>query len=89
MYIVGAQLSLCTDVDQSLYTSTNPHLYCLVVTAPLSQDKKESSSWSSHVADLVDLHTYVKRKHTFYCGNLNVFFFAKVSSFLTIFILLD
>ena len=57
MYIVDAQLSLCTDVDQSLYTSTNPHLDCLVVTAPPSQDKKQSSSWSSYVADSVDLHT--------------------------------
>ena len=34
MYNVDAQLSLCTDVDQSLCTSTNPDLYCLVVTAP-------------------------------------------------------
>ena len=33
MCIVDAQLSLCTDVDQSLYTSTNPHLHCLVVAA--------------------------------------------------------
>ena len=43
----------------SLCTSTNPYLYCLVVTAPLSPSKKQSSSWSSHVADLVDLHTLV------------------------------
>ena len=28
-----------------------------VVTAPLSPSKKQSSSWSSHVADLVDLRT--------------------------------
>ena len=55
MYIVNAQLSLCTDVDQSLYPSTNPFLYCLVVAAPLGQDKKQSSSRSSHVADSVDL----------------------------------
>ena len=28
-------------------------------TAPLSPSEKQSSSWSSHVADLVDLHTLV------------------------------
>ena len=33
--------------------------HCLVVTAPLSPSKNQSSSWSSHVADLVDLHTLV------------------------------
>ena len=54
VYIVDAQLSLCTDVDCQCCTSTDPDL---VVTAPLSQDKKQSSSWSSHVAELVDLHT--------------------------------
>ena len=57
VYIVDAQLSLCTDVDSQRCTSTNPDLHCLVVAAPLSPSKKQSSSWSSHVADLVDLHT--------------------------------
>ena len=59
VYIIDAQLSLCTDVFQSLCTPTNPDLFCLVVTAPLSPSEKQSSSWSSHVADLVDLHTLV------------------------------
>ena len=38
-------------------TSTNTDLNCLVVTALLSQSTEQPSSWSSHVADLVDLHT--------------------------------
>ena len=32
-------------------------VHCLVVTALLSQGKKQSS-WSSHLADSVDLHTF-------------------------------
>ena len=59
MFFVDAQLSLCTDVDSQCYTSTDPVLSCLVVAAPLSPSKKQTSSWSSHVVDLVDLHTLV------------------------------
>ena len=59
VFFVGAQLALCTDVGGQRCTSTDPDSYCLVVTAPLSPSKKQSSSWSSHVADLVDLHTLV------------------------------
>ena len=33
VYVVVAQLSLCTDVDSQLCTSTDPDLSCLVVTA--------------------------------------------------------
>ena len=57
VYIVDAQLALCTDVVCQRCTSTDPDLSCLVVTAPLSPNRKQSSSWSSHVADLVDHHT--------------------------------
>ena len=59
VYTVDAQLALCTDVDSQRCTSTDPDLYCLVLTVPLSPSKKQSSPWSSHVADLVDLHTLV------------------------------
>ena len=59
VYIVHAQMSLCTDDDGQRCTSTDPDLSFLVVTAPLSLSKKQPSSWSSRVADLLDLHTLV------------------------------
>ena len=45
---VEAQLSLCTEVDSQCSTSTDPDLSCLVVTAPLSQDKKQIPYAPSH-----------------------------------------
>ena len=61
MYIVEAQLSLCTDVDQSLCTPTDPDLHCLVVTALLSPSKKQVPSESSHSIDLIHPHTFLTR----------------------------
>ena len=49
VYIVDAQLSLCTDVDSQCCTSTDPDLSCLVVTAPFeAKTRKQSSIRPSH-----------------------------------------
>ena len=44
VYVVEAQLSLCTDVDSQCCTPTDPDLSCLVVPAPSSPSNKQGNN---------------------------------------------
>ena len=56
VYIVEAQMSICTDVDSQCCTSTDPDLSCLVVTA---QVRKTEFHTPIALHELSHLHTIV------------------------------